>query len=139
MNKVKVKIMYDDLHDDNDNAENSTNFEIVLNKTGWFKFDGEWNCLPGYMKQTKGYFTQHTISGKGCLYMIDRESTLKETFMGDGKREMYIALDGFTDSPKVGMSGKGSAYRLGAKGQTLFTDGWGKVNSFIQWKITEVN
>lgn len=143
MKVVRIKIIYDDIfsNDFDGFRERNLSFEIALKKTSWIEFAGEWSCYPGYMKQTKGTFSQSSAKdGKFTVYFSDKEPA----FFGENKSQLFLTLQDFTDSPKVGMKGKGSVHRLGAEGAALFwvkSSGWspGHVNDYLIWKVVEVN
>jgi len=116
-------------------------FSINLVNTAWFSLEGNWNCLPGFMPVTGGYFTFDSEVGQMRFY--DCELTTLETVsaaVSDAPmpHKLYMSLKGFTENPGVGTKGTGNIFGLGSKGKPLLTDQFGIVWSEIEWQIKEV-
>ncbi|HEX8250171.1 MAG TPA: hypothetical protein VF599_18505 [Pyrinomonadaceae bacterium] len=124
-------------------GKSGKSFDLTLNDTAWFGIEGDWNCLPGYMPATKGYFDYD--SSYGMLYLFNRERSLSETVGyalsspdSPTPTKMHGSFEGFKDSPAAGQTGKGHIFDCGATAKPILKDHFGSVNSDITWKIKSV-
>lgn len=114
-------------------------FNVYLNRTGWWSFEGEWSCLPGYLKTDKGFFEYRSFIGFDNYYLW---------FTDKYDDESYLSLNKFSPDLGVGDSGAGSIYALGVKGKKMmcFYDmeknpqylSPGAFDDRIIWKIKEI-
>lgn len=131
MKKCKIEIT---------GADSKQGFTINLNNTGWIDFEGSWNCLPGYLAISQGYFWHN--SSYNYVTFANREMSTMETIsyaMGsDSAVKNYMWLEGINEKISVGSSGKGFIYLMGSKGHGVIKDKFGYVSSDVIWKVKEV-
>lgn len=120
-------------------GKSGKSFEITLNDSAIFGISGDWNCLPGYMPSTKGYFDYE--STYSMLYLQDRERSVGEVIGWvlsepgtPSPNKMHGSLEGFKSSPAVGNSGKGHIFDHGAAAKPILKDFLGTVCADVTWK-----
>jgi len=112
-----------------------------LNITGLIISDGEWNCLPGDLPSTKGYFNYNRLEHR--LNITERNTTILEdisTVLTGFRFWAYLVLLDF-NSFIMGSKGLARVFRSSDITNRLFRERYGDSieNHPIFWKITTVN
>jgi hypothetical protein len=134
MKKLNIKITSD---------RTQKSFDIFLRLTGWWNFEGKWECLPGYLFENSGFFWLNT--GYNSLNFENREMTSGEmvsvawggsSFESQGITS-YMHLEKFDGTVSVGSQGNGCVFHYGKTGRETMTDN-GFYGSEVTWKVTLV-
>lgn len=93
---------------------------------------GEWSCLTGLLRATKGYFESSGLAGG--LFIWDKEPAIsKDRITNDAKLFGFLEGADLQDFWFRGvMSGRGSFYQFGKVGSTIQIRRCGSSSNYLQ-------
>ncbi len=123
--------------------ETQRSFDIFLRLTGWWGFQGKWECLPGYLFENGGYFWLNT--SYNTVAFTNRQMTggeaMSYAFTTTTAESMgvieYMFLERINGTISVGSQGNGHVFHYGKTGrETMRKEGF--YGGPITWKVTSV-